>query len=399
MLASRIVRSRYCFFTCCSVALCLLVINTIFLFTGVTKQLHPENLSSQGDISKNAQYETINFPILEPAFDKNLTTYRNIDTIINSHRRASSLRDQINLSTSIPIRSTTADITNTSRGFNEPQESLECGNALSESQWMLWNLVDLCLFSAGPFMFLVPLNLSIICRVSKYTFPSRLDSVAQRPIENSTSAQASNSGAARLIGTSRGALAVRDAKAERQVTAMLLVTTVAFLVMRTPITVGHALQMAITEKKLFALIQPATCMKLFAVAEVLAFGQHATQFYVNFACSARFRRALCRQFRVVVAFAARLVFEDSNSTTDPRRRALQLNQLTRYSPPILDNLSSPSHNRCLHQYVWIESHLLVCRLCFTSRLVHHPLCIHFHEENIYPYICDCVESFQANRIM
>ena len=87
-------------------------------------------------------------------------------------------------------------------------------------------------------------------------------------------------------------------KAEKSVTLMLLVTTFAFLLMCTPIAVCHSLQTLLTEEKLFVLIEPVTCMAAFAVAEMLAFGQHAIQFYVYFACSARFRQAILWQFHL-----------------------------------------------------------------------------------------------------
>lgn len=131
----------------------------------------------------------------------------------------------------------------------------------------------------------------------------------------------------------------------------------------------------------------------FAVAEMLAYGQHATQFYLYFVCSARFRQALCRKFRIASSFICRLIFQESvaSAEAEPRRPAnqIQLRMQTLRSPRLRHVYRfSSSSNHCQHQFLWANPHLLVCRVCNTPRLVHHPSCVHFHEENRVN--CECL---------
>ena len=76
---------------------------------------------------------------------------------------------------------------------------------------------------------------------------------------------------------------------------MLFVSALTSLVLTAPISVGHlvhTLQLKWTEE----LMEQSTFMTCFAIADLLAFVQHASQFYVCFACSLCFRQALRRQF-------------------------------------------------------------------------------------------------------
>ena len=330
-------------------------------------------------------------PFVDYASDENLIPSSTSAPLINSHQFP--FREIDNMSK--PFRSRTQENERVS-------EYVGCETALAGNEWMLCNFIDLFLSSAGPFGFLLPLNLSIIIQVSKQRrTSSRLASIGVRESVNaakrghptghsvSTRIQEVGSNSIRTIRNTISALADRDAIAERSVTLMLLMTTFTFLVMRTPIAVGHSVQMLLIKnlesiKKSFMVI----CMVAFAVAEMLAYGQHATLFYVYLVCSARFRQALCQQFRQVPAFIERFVNRGSESSTEiPQRPAIRLRSLNPHHPTPIANRSSSSHSLCPHHFLWAGQHLLVCRLCYAHRLVHHPSCVHFREENRFN--CEC----------
>ena len=286
-------------------------------------------------------------------------------------------------------------------------EPSECELILAGIQWTSWNLIDLCLSSIGPFTFLTILNIFIILHVFQQSrVTSRPGSDSQRNSRRPTSATVAsnllneiniiNSRHVNLSYYNTKSNRKRNSKAERSVTLMLLVTTLAFLVMRTPISVGHFVQMLLSEEKLFAIIEPLSCMATFAIAEIFAFGQHAVQFYVYFACSARFRQALCRELRLILHRLSCLSSRRSPHAPDqhasPMVAELQIHEPIRPTQRQLDVESYAnnfnSHRTCQHKFRWANRNLLVCRLCFSHRLLHNPSCVHYRDER--RFYCECL---------
>ena len=268
--------------------------------------------------------------------------------------------------------------------------SAECEVALAQSHWLLWNLVDLVLSSLGPSTIIFALNIGIIVRISTQ---SRNAAEARRaPLVRPDGASDVPTPNAELQPQRRAAKASR---AERSVTQMLLATSFAFLAMRTPILVGHSLQMFLNRELLEAFVEIDTCMALFAAAEMLAFGQHAVQFYVYVACSARFRQALLTQPIKFLRGIGRLLFcrtatrsqvpNTSNDIPLAHRRA----QLNRLYPMSLSNFTLNSE-RCRHVFICIDPHVLMCCRCLTERVLHHPSCPHSRDEQRFE--CECLMS-------
>ena len=263
-------------------------------------------------------------------------------------------------------------------------EQSECEKALEESKWAISNLVDLVLSSLGPFAIMFALNVAIILRFSNRnrSIKTRQGPIVFRDgvkVVLTPRSEPQHTRGYNYHLTKNQVEAASESKAEKSVTLMLLVTTFAFLVMRTPIAVGHSLQMLLTEEKLFALIEPVTCMAAFAVAEMLAFGQHAIQFYVYLACSARFRQALLRQFNSAINRLCRFFSRLYIRPPDPQ--AGNVIPLEQHRDPA---------NTCHHTFTWINSHILMCRLCLHERVVHHPSCPYFREEHRIE--CECLLS-------
>lgn len=271
MNGPRVVRSRFCIIFCCSLAICLLAVNTFFLFAGNANRRRHQTAASRELQSSNSSdpYEMISPLTAELTSDEIASSTS--APLINSHRII--LRYPDNMSTPDGAGAEKSSASSRQYESGGVSESNECVTALAASQWMMWNLVDLFFSSAGPFGFLLLLNLSIIIHISRQRRvpSSKLGSIGsrensaiinnhRRPERESTSTGAQNVGSFGAARSTRSALAVRDSKAERSVTLMLLVTTFMFLVMRTPIAVGHALQMLLTEEKLFGLISPTICM-------------------------------------------------------------------------------------------------------------------------------------------
>lgn len=86
----------------------------------------------------------------------------------------------------------------------------------------------------------------------------------------------------------------RATVSDLHLTLLLLVPSIAFLVLTLPISAGHAVQMVIGEENLFKLVVPEVLMILFAIAELLAYSQHALNFYLCILTSGSFRRAIRR---------------------------------------------------------------------------------------------------------
>ena len=98
------------------------------------------------------------------------------------------------------------------------------------------------------------------------------------------------------IGASRNPSALGRAPGrDLHLTLVLLVPSLAFLVLTFPIAAGHALQMSIGERRMFEVVQPNALMIMFAIAELLAYAQHALNFYLCVLTSGSFRRATWRR--------------------------------------------------------------------------------------------------------
>ena len=367
--------------------------------------------------------------IHQPKMQLNEDLHNGNDTIeisssefIQLESRSSTItKNQINISKSksLPFIQTTnkpnLSTVITTKQFQSSSELSECEVALAGSQWTAWNLVDLCLSSAVPFILLVILNALIIWQVFRQRkLPSSPGSVSERSSRNATNTIPA---ATPFISGSRintrysvtfnmsnsNSNRIRNSKAERSVTLMLLFTTLAFLLLRTPISFGHFVQMLLSEEILFKFIKPIICMAAFAVAEILAFGQQAIQFYIYFACSASFRQALRRELRLVFHHLVRLIPRHSlhsliPSATPPQHSNLQppapatapdvLYRVQELSSQLLYREAISNSSSCRHELQWEDRHILVCRLCLTHRLVHHPSCVHYRAET--SSTCECL---------
>ena len=369
-----LVRSRHiCLLITCFMGLVLLLVNIHFLFfretnTSVfqTSATKPNLfLSSEAHLLKNNSIQE--HEIMEIK-----------EVLLHSNLPLSSSHILINLTNARVSSLNHSDILkrgNESMLYAIKSESSNCKAAIAGSQWTFWNLVDHVLSSLGPFAIIFALNLAIIIRISART----------RPV---------NARQGFIVSTKNQVAATSDSNAERSVTLMLLVTTFAFVVMRSPIAVGHSLQMLLTEEKLFALIEPVTCMAAFAVAEMLAFGHHAIQFYVYFACSARFRQTLHRQLDLFVHRFELLLFRLAIRT--PNFETAKEIPLAPYRQPNLQYhcvspISRPQRFDCCHHaFMWIGQHVLMCRCCLKKRVVHHPSCLYFRDEQRFE--CECLDA-------
>lgn len=273
-------RSRYCVLVCCSMGLLLLLVNSNFIFLRETDPF----------VSQPAASSTNNntFPLNMARHMLNVDSEkRELSGFNDTNERASTSSTPVSLnwsrdsdtpaSPNVHVLEVTefakSEIANSSIRHETMSERSECEAAFARSQWLLWNLIDLALSSMCPFAIIFVLNISIILRISTN---SRL-AAARRG--GGTHGLHDGSGVALnfdcdsqrvqilrppndLVNQTEKTLVTRDSnsKAERSVTLMLLVTTFAFVLMRTPIAVGHSLQMLLTEEKLFALIEPVTCM-------------------------------------------------------------------------------------------------------------------------------------------
>lgn len=406
--SSRLVRSRYSVLVCLFAALVLISVNTHFLFFSSTKrspnQLLP--IEAQDLLESDAQIY-----VVKSVSDGILIQLENqtIDSNLNV----------IPKHLSLPFQSTKTPSLSPMKYLQMGSSEISgCELLLAGSQWATWNLVDLCLSSAGPFLFILILNILIVLNVYRQkrqglrpapvfsqssrnatkaaitATSTRLDVGSRSNCRNTVTFSLSNSKSNRI----------RKSKAELSVTLMLLFTTLAFLLLRTPISFGHIIQMLVSEEKLFTFIEPVTFMAAFALAEILAFGQHASQFYIYFACSARFRQALRREFRLifqhVVGLARRFRHRDRHSTQsqdESQAPAAEASALVPVREPTLSaqrpqnciqSLTNKNLNECRHEFEWASRHLLICRICFSHRLVHHPSCVHYRDDNRLN--CECL---------
>ena len=113
-----------------------------------------------------------------------------------------------------------------------------------------------------------------------------------------------------------------NSRAELRVTLMLFVTALTFLVLTTPISVGHVVN-TLLEETVHMMMNQSAFITLFAIADLLAFAQHASQFYVCFVCSFCFRQALRRQFVRLATRIDRLLFDPMPVAPIPRFVELQ----------------------------------------------------------------------------
>ena len=132
----------------------------------------------------------------------------------------------------------------------------------------------------------------------------------------------------------------RNTRAERRVSLMLFVTALTFLVLTAPISVSHVIHTLLLEETVNLLNQNAF-MTMFAIADLLAYAQHASQFYVCFACSFCFRQALRRQ---LMRLATRI------------RQGLPLNKMAGPMPLVRlagrSELRRPSRVPPAHYFQW-----------------------------------------------
>ena len=243
----------------------------------------------------------------------------------------------------------------------------------------------------------------------------------------------------------------RNMQAERRVSLMLFVTALTFLVLTAPVCVGQLVSTLLHEDTLNRMINQRAFNTLFAVAELLAFAQHASQFYVCFACSFCFRQALRRQLvrlavridRLLPAYtsveahsllglagrsewAGRLhlpsaLFSQWHIPVHVQQEQLQLlpRDRNRLNADLQENINlqafSRNHGKPIaerrenlerqpkpganptpkatapcekHELLWAGPSLLVCRRCRTLRLVHHPTCAQFKDER--KLSCSCL---------
>ena len=382
-------RSRYCMLICCSIGLVMLLININFIFF---RQRYSRDLTSSQITNFFSSNGTVQLRI-------NSSEYGEFNVINEFWFQASaSTNIIINLTHAIAMPNQ-SKVKNDENGLSRYEtiiENTECEAEFAGIQWTLWNLVDLIVSSLGPFAIILALNLAIIIRISarnRTTYTHQNPIVLRDGVRVALSPESEPQHMRDYI-LSRDQVAANNSKAERSVTLMLLVTTFAFVVMRSPIAVGHSLQMLLTEEKLFALIEPVTCMAAFAVAEMLAFGQHAIQFYVYFACSARFRQALLRQFDSVLNRLGRFFTRLDTRPPDPEIRnthSLEQHRLPASCQyPEVFRRWPHSSGECHHAFMWIDPHVLLCRRCLLERVVHHPSCAHFREEQRFE--CECLLS-------
>ena len=385
-------------------ALLLLAVNMHFLFSN---SLNPSRHLLQTTFDEDTLHQRDRFNITEftsaTEFDEFFQLTRKIPLIRANQNNTSKL---INL----PAQLTTIKPFFSLMKHTQIENDIsECEMVLSANQWTKWNLVDLCLSSACPFAFLLILNLLIILRISRQrTQALRPGSITERSSRRCTNATASPAHCSSLSARSRLNVRqvtfslsnlkyskVRNSKAEKSVTLMLLVTILTFLILRTPISLGHFVQMLVSEETIYSFIEPVTCITAFAVAEILAFGQHATQFYVYITCSARFRQALCRELRLLFLNFKSLILCNLLRHPDvPPAPAIAIEGNTRRPTlsaqrQLYGEQSTNSYpTACRHEFQWADRHLLVCRLCSTRRPVHHPSCIHHRDEN--RFTCECM---------
>ena len=407
--SSRLVRSSHYFIICFLMALLLLAINIQFMFFNIKKHSLdlPRTPVDEDSYNRIDHYNLIEFTSGTIIDNKIFQLTNRIQLIApNQINRTNNSRTMI-VSNQIVNGSNPGFSSGSKKHSQIGAEPSECEITLSGIQWTAWNLVDLCLSSIGPFTFLAILNIFIILHVfqqKRVTF--RPGSVSQGNSRRPTSATVASSllNGINIIKSSHVNFSLycmksnrnRNSKAEKSVTLMLLVITLAFLVMRTPISVGHFVQMLLSEERLFAIVKPLNCMATFAVAEILAFGQHAIQFYVYFACSARFRQALCREIRLILRHLSCLRSHRSpnppNSPVAPVAES-QFHEPIRPTQRLLDvesyaNNCNSHSTTCQHEFQWASRHLLVCRLCFSHHLVHNPSCVHYRNER--EFYCECL---------
>ena len=242
----------------------------------------------------------------------------------------------------------------------------------------------------------------------------------------------------------------RNTHAERRVSLMLFVTALTFLVLTAPASVGQLVSTLLHEDTVERMINQSAFNTLFAVSELLAFAQHASQFYVCFACSFCFRQALRRQLVRLAVRIDRLLpsytsvapyslrglagrSELAGRSNAPSalfsQRHIQQEQLQLQSSDrnlinadLEENINFSNfhtrHHTCTkpiaakrtnherqpkhranptpkgtapcakHEFLWAGPSLLVCRHCRTLRLVHHPTCANFKDER--KLSCSCL---------
>ena len=387
-------RYRYCVLICCSMGLVLLLLNIYFIFIPLAdKSVIQENESKY---EYNLSLITTNEFEMESSYKEMLENTR---ILINLTDDTASTPNQFEAETQKNLVGT----------YQKVGERSECEAALEKSHWIVWNLIDLALSSLGPFLIIFAINIAIIIAISTHN----RHVARQRPIVLSDNERVSRTleegpqleqGLFHSGDQAKRAKMASDANAEKAVTRMLLLTTLTFVVLCTPIVAGHSLQMLLTEDTLFSLMEPATCMTVFAVAEMLSFGQHAVQFYVYLTCSARFRQALLRQLDSLIHRLGSLRFHHVThahrlpSPYPETNHSIPLGFLSPTSPwhvPAQYDLVRPcsttqNSTQCHHAFVWIDPHILMCRLCLHERVVHHPSCHNFRDEQRFE--CECLLS-------
>ena len=396
-------RSRnICLFITCSIGLVLLLVNFYFFI-----YREPDTLLNQTNGQQTNLYfsnETHSLGIYNSTgVNVKKTTEFLFQTSASSSQSTTQLL--INLSRATASSPNRAEVIRVKRvnefvQYEITSERSECEAALAGSQWALWNLVDLVISSLGPFAIIFAFNLAILIRISTQCNSEKTrQGILLRNRVRVVLIRESESQCVQTLNLSNNpikhrnkAFETREAKAEKSVTLMLLVTTFAFVLLRAPISVGHSLQTLLTEEKLFDLIEPVICMAAFSVAEMLAFGQHSMQFFIYFACSPRFRQAILRQLDNIIHQIGRLS-RLALRPPDPENGNIILLTHQRQPAPKHYPLSSvrrpQSFDSCQHTFLWIEPHILMCRRCFHKRVVHHPSCPNFRDEQRLE--CECLD--------
>ena len=176
---------------------------------------------------------------------------------------------------------------------------------------------------------------------------------------------------------------LRNSHAERRVSLMLCITAFTFLVFTAPIAVNHVVHTLLLEEALHKMWSQRAFMTLFAISDLLAFMQHASQFYVCYSSSFCFRQALRRQFGRVRTRINRLLHLNKSLTPTP---PLDEFQRRSHVPPInhMNNHMSSGNKRSKHA---TRNHFVASRqnemLHLEQRAIHQPETIPRCETHVF----------------
>lgn len=142
---------------------------------------------------------------------------------------------------------------------------------------------------------------------------------------------------------------------------------------------------------------------------MLAFSQHAVQFFVYFTCSAQFRKVIRKKLDLFAQHIGRFLLvtvrlvdsrqfnpETGNALTgpiDPHRLHYHSNPTFALERrPVLPGSAVMSSIPCNHVFIWADSHnhVLFCYLCHYQRVVHHLSCHYYRHDQRFD--CECLRA-------